>query len=80
MNGLLLTGPNGCQVFLPAAGGRWDDTLQQFGVFGYYWSSSLYLDDEDYYSAYCMYLGSDRWNYIYYTRYGGRNIRPVRKK
>lgn len=38
--GYLLTGPNGNNLFLPAAGGRWD--FYDFGSHGRYWSADLY--------------------------------------
>ena len=39
--GQKVTGPNGNSVFLPAAGYRWNDGLNNAGYNGYYWSSSL---------------------------------------
>ena len=42
VDGLLVPGPNGGTIFLPAAGARWNDYLENEGEFGYYWSSSLY--------------------------------------
>ena len=41
VNGVLVTGPNGSTIFLPAAGMRWDDRLEGVGEEGYLWSSSL---------------------------------------
>lgn len=46
VNGILVTGPNGGQVFFPAAGGRWDSNFSGEGSSFSYWSSSFYLPDE----------------------------------
>lgn len=40
--GILVTGKNGGQLFLPAAGYRWESDLVDAGSYGHYWSSSLY--------------------------------------
>ena len=45
VNGRLFTAVNGNSIFLPAAGGRWDDVLDLDGRGGYYWSTSLYTGD-----------------------------------
>ena len=55
VNGILVTGPSGGQIFLPAAGYRWDDSLYDAGSFGYYWSSTQEPGYGD--SAYCLYFG-----------------------
>ena len=41
VHGRLFTGPNGGQVFLPAAGGRWDGEFVHVGSYGHYWSSTF---------------------------------------
>ena len=41
VNGLLVTGPNGGQIFLPAAGWRLDDKLSYAGEDGCYWSNTV---------------------------------------
>lgn len=54
VNGIMLTGPNGNSIFLPAAGFRMEETLQEENEMGYYWSSTnhsflpygLEFDDE----------------------------------
>ncbi|MBO7610283.1 MAG: dockerin type I repeat-containing protein [Muribaculaceae bacterium] len=47
VNGKLVTGPNGSTIFLPAAGGRWDDSRSNslFDRYfdGSYWSRALYV-------------------------------------
>lgn len=42
VNGTLFTGPNGNSIFLPAAGYRWHGYLENDGMGGYFWSSSLF--------------------------------------
>lgn len=44
VNGILVTGPNGNSIFLPAAGYRYAPYLKEFGSYGCYWSSSLATD------------------------------------
>ena len=75
VNGFKVTGPNGASVFLPAAGYRWHDSLDNSG-YGLYWSSSLYpsLDDDAYYLSFDS--GGAYWNSNYY-RYGGHSVRAV---
>jgi hypothetical protein len=77
VNGILVTGRNGGQIFLPAAGLRYDNELSHLGSRGYYWSSSLY----PYYdgNAYYLYFNSDsRYRYDYWGRYVGQSVRAVR--
>lgn len=75
VNGILVTGPNGGQVFFPAAGGY--GVLDLAGSYGYYWSSSLGPDDDN--SAYNLVLFySGGWNWNYYGRRNeGQSVRPV---
>lgn len=77
VNGRKFTGPNGGTIFLPAAGGRWNDELSLLGSWGYYWSSTLH---ESYPNlAYFLRFSSDdaRW-YYGGGRYVGQSVRPVR--
>ncbi|MCD8235576.1 MAG: hypothetical protein LUD00_02745 [Prevotellaceae bacterium] len=75
VNGILVTGPNGGQVFLPAAGNRGLGDLYNVGSYGDYWSGSLSPDDDDY--ACYLLFGSDGW-YWYDSRRGhGQSVRPV---
>lgn len=77
--GQKLTGPNGCTIFLPAAGVYWDDKLSSAGNYGYYLTSSRGSDSAD---AYCLYFGywkmnlNSDWNENY--RSAGETVRPVR--
>ena len=75
VNGRKFTGPNGCTIFLPAAGYFWYG--ETYGVLsdGLYWSSTLYNADYAYY----FYFGSAD-AYSYYSGRGyGRPVRPVRQ-
>lgn len=77
VNGILVTGPSGGQVFLPAAGDRWSGGLGRAGSYGFYWSSSL---DPGYDSNACgmyFYSYSGYWNLYYGTRGRGRSVRAV---
>ncbi|MGN0029080.1 MAG: hypothetical protein ACI35Q_05035, partial [Marinilabiliaceae bacterium] len=79
--GYLLTGPNGKRLFLPAAGGRWDSSLDNVGSYGFYWSAELRSD----YSLNARglyfgsgYFGSGYWNAGYdLSRCNGFSVRPV---
>ena len=53
VNGMRVTGPNGKNIFLPAAGGREGSSLNGDGIGGIYWSSTPY-DDYDDDCAYCL--------------------------
>ena len=74
-NGVFFTASNGKSLFLPAAGGRYDDELN-YDRGCLYWSSSLGLDkpyNAEYYDTYLVY---------YTTNYNGarllgRSVRPV---
>ena len=75
-NGRLVIGPNGNSIFLPAAGYRTFDYLDNAGSRGDYWSSSLYTDYPDYPDYACTVT------FISYKFYRGDNLRhnglPVR--
>ncbi len=78
VNGILVTGPSGGQIFLPAAGMRWFDELRYAGSigYGYYWSSSCSYGCDAWYLGFrsvhnwSCYRGGYRW--------GGHSVRPVR--
>ena len=87
VEGLLLTGPNGAQMFLPA-GGVCDDIVpagRKKGEAGYYWSSSL--DTDDNYNARILYFCKPNYDYLIpfslslklNPRYDGLPVRAVRK-
>ncbi len=77
VTGQMVTGPNGNSIFLPAAGGRWDEDLDDDGSDGYYWSESPnpYGWDDS-----CC-LGFDSyykyWDETHYDRDTGLTVRPV---
>lgn len=76
VNGRLFTGPNGGQIFLPAAGARWNGEFNYVGSFGFYWSGTPNeYDDSGAFSLF-FYSGGVRW-YGTYERYGGFTVRPV---
>ena len=76
VNGRLVTGPNGNTLFLPAAGYRYDSSLNYAGSWGRYWSRTL---DSSYPYYACrvsfdsgeVYLGDD-------YRLPGFTVRAVR--
>lgn len=75
VNGILITGSNGGQIFLPAAGYRGIDDLRSAGSYGGYWSSSLGPDFDGY--AYYLNFYSGNWFWDCYYRYYGLSVRPV---
>ena len=77
VNGRLFTGPNGGQIFLPAAGGRWNGEFGNVGSGGYYWLGTPF-EDGDHLGAYYLgfHSGGVYWNYNYY-RHHGFTFRPV---
>ena len=77
VDGILVTGPSGGQIFLPATGYRWKEELNDVGVWGDYWSRSLCPDISN--SAYGLGFGSGPyWNCSISDRSYGFTIRPVR--
>ena len=78
VNGRLFTGPNGGQIFLPAAGYRWkNDNLDGADSFGNYWSSSLFPGNDG--LAYGLHFDLFSWSWDYDSyRYNGLSVRAVR--
>ena len=76
VNGRLVIGPNGNSFFLPAAGYRYDSSLDDVGSDGGYWSRTL--DSRRPYYAYYLYFDSRNvvWDDLY--RYYGHAVRAVR--
>lgn len=77
--GYLFTGRNGNSIFLPAAGYRYDTSLNYAGSYGFYWSRTLYADYPV--NAYYLSFGSG-YVYVDYGGYGdnrcyGHTVRPV---
>ena len=80
--GCLFTGTKpgytGVTLFLPAAGYRWNDILDDAGDYGYYWSSSLYTGSPND-AWYCLF--SYGYSYMSYDdgyRCDGQSVRAVR--
>ena len=76
VNGCKFTAANGNSLFLPAAGLRWGDELNDAGSLGGYWSSSLYADFPNY--AWDFDFDSDGQGMGGYNRSYGLSVRPVR--
>ena len=80
VNGYLVTskksGHEGASIFLPAAGTRYDTSLDDAGFCGYYWSSSLYTGGYPY-DAWRHYFDSGYHSTHLCCRYYGRPVRPV---
>lgn len=77
VKGQLFTGSNGNSLFLPAAGRRWDGSLNYAGSYGHYWSSSLDTGIPG--LAWYFYFGSGRQSMSGYNRYYGFTVRAVRQ-
>ncbi len=76
VNGLLVTGPNGNSLFLPAAGYRYGTSLYGAGSSGVYWSSSLFSGYPDRAGYLGFSSGDHDWNGN--DRDNGFSVRPVR--
>lgn len=72
--GRLFIGPNGNSIFLPAAGSRYDSSLDKAGLSGCYWSSSLEPDDG---TPWVLLFASDDYDVGLTNRYYGFSVRPV---
>jgi|GEM_PF-3387915 len=66
---------NGNSIFLPAANCRVGSSLNGIGNLGYYWSSSLCIDNP--YNAWYLYFNSSNVIRNSYNRDCGRSVRPV---
>lgn len=76
-SGYLVTSKkNGATLILPAAGYRDGSSLYNSGIFGYYWSRSLYPGGSN--DAYYLDFGSDYVGAYSHGRGGGRSVRAVR--
>ena len=75
VNGRLVTASNGNSIFLPVAGCLDGTYRVNMGSYGYYWSSSLNLDNPS--SAWYVYFYSGDILRVDYDRSGGQSIRPV---
>ena len=75
VNGCKVIGPNGNSVFLPAAGYRRGSSLSHAGVYGNYWSSSLYPRYD--YDAYDLCFDSGGASLVADDRDDGQSVRAV---
>lgn len=75
VQGRKFTSSNGNSLFLPAAGCRIDGNLNYVGVYGLYWSSSLYTNSPHH--AYELYISSVGCYIADDIRYCGYPIRAV---
>ena len=75
VKGRLFTGPNGNTIFLPAAGYRYRNMLEQVGTEGNYWTRELYAMDRP--QAALSFNTSSYWG-DYHLRYCGLTVRAVR--
>ena len=77
VKGMLVTGPNGNKIFLPAAGTIYESTVGYPGEFGSYWSSTPY--EEKNVGAYSVdfYTATVEYNLWWGYRILGHTIRPV---
>ena len=76
VNGILVTGPSGGQIFLPAAGYRYGTRLDSAGSRGYYWSRSLGAGRSN--LAYFLGFHSSSFYTNGSGRLNGQSVRPVR--
>ena len=73
--GYRLTDANGNSIFLPAAGNGDGTVLNNAGVIGYYWSSSLDPDFPSY--AFCFFFHRSGYFADHGNRYIGYSVRPL---
>ena len=78
VDGYKVTGPNGNSIFLPAAGLRYESSLNYVGEYGCYWSTTPYEGDSQF--AYYLNFNSGSYDVGWFYRYYGRSVRPVSDK
>ena len=77
VNGILITGPNNNNIFLPAGGRRYNsvfDDVYNIGSYGFYWSSTIYSTP---YQAWRFNFSSSDFRGYSESRCVGLTIRPV---
>ena len=75
VEGKRVIGPNGSCIFLPAAGFRYELSLRNAGDYGYFWSSTPYVDYDSY--AYHFYFSRVGAGVLNSRRGDGVTIRPI---
>ena len=68
---------NGNSIFIPAAGGCSNGSVNDVGYLGYVWSSSLYTSNP--HGAWSLYFNSGDCDMYYNDLYRGQSVRGVRK-
>ncbi len=76
VKGQLFTAKNGQAIFLPIAGHRQDDGFSKAGSIGCYWSSTLHEINP--FCAYYFNVNSNHCCNLFYDRFYGFSVRPVR--
>jgi len=76
LNGRLFVASNGKSIFLPATGGQFGTGYSLSNVYGYYWSSSLLIEEPS--GAWCSGFESNNYFMDYGERWTGCSVRPVR--
>ena len=76
--GYKVTGPNGNSIFLPAAGYRYESSLNDVAKCGWYWSSTPYESGTQ--SAYFLYFNSGSYYVDWHYRFYGNSVRLVSDK
>ena len=75
VKGYKVTGPNGNSIFMPMAGRRNGNSLNDAGSYGHYWSSTL---NENYpYEARNLQIGTSSCGMNSSNRYEGHTVRAV---
>ena len=76
IKGIMVTGPNGNSIFLPAVGycNDGNGSLAYVGLFGFYWSASLYSSN----NGCSLNLDSSFWDCYYNNRACGFPVRAVK--
>ena len=82
VNGIVVTGPNGGQIFLPSTGYYWKDHFYDGGTYGCYWSSSRIRTEliNVFSLVFNTINGYSNWDWDSSRCSYGRCVRPVRKK
>lgn len=75
VNGCLFVGHNGNSIFMPASGGRSDESIQNDGSCGFYWLNSVDSSEPEY--AWGFLVDSTSAYVTSYYRMYGQTIRPV---
>lgn len=76
VKGRKIIGPNGGTIFIPAAGGHWEGSVDRTDIEANYWSSAQYPSNP--HSAYRLYFNSSKLNWISWSsRDDGYPVRPV---